>query len=132
MAAGTYSGVFFPGPLIPQPYTEASSSFGLAAGSLQFYTPPAGLPVWPFAWEDDLILTGVRSFDVKALDQTYGGYVDLGWGDDMRLYTPYGLSGANPPFLQGTPLYSLGEPLPVAAVLGPPPDQSAGQLVDPG
>jgi len=106
MAAGTYAGVYFPGPLIPQPYTEASSPFGAAAGGLKFYTAPSGLPVWPLAWEDDLILTGVRSFDVKALDQTYGGYVDLGWGDDLRLYTPYG-GQTTPPFLAGTPLYGV-------------------------
>ena len=35
-------------------------------------------------WEDDLIMTGVRSFDVKAYDNAFAGYVDLGWGDDIR------------------------------------------------
>jgi prepilin-type N-terminal cleavage/methylation domain-containing protein len=33
-------------------------------------------------WEDDLILTGVRSFDVKAYDDAYAGYQDLGWGSN--------------------------------------------------
>ena len=32
---------------------------------------------------------GVRSFDVKAYDNAYAGYADLGWGDDLRLYQPY-------------------------------------------
>ena len=38
-------------------------------------------------WEDDLIMTGVRSFDVKAYDNSFAGYVDLGWGDDPRIAT---------------------------------------------
>ncbi len=43
-------------------------------------------------WEDDLIMVGVRSFDIKAYDNSYGktsvalpgtgGYVDLGYGSD--------------------------------------------------
>ncbi len=37
------------------------------------------------SWEDDLIMTGVRSFDVKAYDNSTSGYVDLGWGDDPRV-----------------------------------------------
>ena len=41
------------------------------------------------SWEDDLIMTGVRSFDVKAYDNAFAGYADLGWGDDLRLYLPY-------------------------------------------
>jgi hypothetical protein len=55
------------------------------------------------SWEDDLIMTNVRSFDVKAYDNSYAGYVDLGWGDDLRLYLPYQntpgylYSGNNPP-----------------------------------
>ena len=43
-------------------------------------------PVWFSSWEDDLIMTGVRSFDVKAYDNSLAGYADLGWGDDLRLY----------------------------------------------
>ena len=52
-------------------------------------------------WEDDLIMTGVRSFDIKAYDDVFAGYVDLGWGDDLRLYQPYyptgGGIGSPPP-----------------------------------
>jgi type II secretory pathway component PulJ len=42
-------------------------------------------PLWFSSWEDDLILTGVRSFDIKAYDNSVAGFVDLGWGDDVRL-----------------------------------------------
>ncbi len=138
MAPGTYGGTFFPGPLVPQPYTEAAiSTTSLAAGSLLFYNSPNGLPVWPYAWEDDLILTGVRSFDVKALDQSYGGYVDLGWGDDLRLYGPpaggtvqtplfNGTSLTTPPYLSSNPLNTTtGLPLPLQW-----PPTTGGQLFD--
>jgi prepilin-type N-terminal cleavage/methylation domain-containing protein len=37
------------------------------------------------SWEDDLIMTNVRSFDVKAYDNSLGAYADLGWGDDPRV-----------------------------------------------
>ena len=43
-------------------------------------------PVWLVSWEDDLVMTNVRSFDVKAYDNAFAGYADLGWGDDLRLY----------------------------------------------
>lgn len=49
---------------------------------------PAGsaqLTLWKLGWEDDLIMTGVRSFDVKVYDNALSGYADLGWGDDVRL-----------------------------------------------
>ncbi|MGE3820453.1 MAG: hypothetical protein AB7I30_13645, partial [Isosphaeraceae bacterium] len=45
--------------------------------------------LWSQSWEDDLILTGVRSFDVKAYDPSFGDYVDLGWGNDLRKYLGY-------------------------------------------
>lgn len=54
-------------------------------------------------WEDDLIMTGVRSFDIKAYDDSFPGYVDLGWGDDPRNYTPYGTPPSPLPFLTATP-----------------------------
>ena len=59
-------------------------------------------PLIPASWEDDLVMTGVRSFDIKVLDSSLGDYVDLGWGDDARLpvYAPY--AGAAP-FLIGNP-----------------------------
>jgi hypothetical protein len=44
-------------------------------------------------------MTGVRSFDVKAYDNALAGYGDLGWGDDLRLYLPYGAAPGFPPYL---------------------------------
>ena len=38
-----------------------------------------------YSWEDDLVMTGVRSFDIKAYDNSLAGYADLGWGDDPRV-----------------------------------------------
>ncbi len=58
-------------------------------------------PLWASSWEDDLIMTGVRSFDVKAYDNSRSDYVDLGWGDDERITN----SGLVPPaYLAATPL----------------------------
>ena len=37
-----------------------------------------------YGWEDDLVMTGVRSFDIKAYDNALAAYADLGWGDDPR------------------------------------------------
>ena len=37
-------------------------------------------PVWTVSFEDDLVMTNVRSFDVKAYDSVLGNYADLGWG----------------------------------------------------
>ena len=68
--------------------------------------------VWAVSWEDDLVMTNVRSFDVKAYDNALAGYGDLGWGDDLRLYVPYqndqgfnpqGLVLTSPPYLNQTP-----------------------------
>ena len=63
------------------------------------------------SWEDDLIMTGVRSFDIKAYDNSLAGYADLGWGDDLRV--PAGRSNAfigavsgTAPFLAGNADYS--------------------------
>lgn len=62
-----------------QPNTDSLGSTALSG------SPPTAL--WNVTWEDDLVMTGVRSFDVKAYDNAFPGYVDLGWGDDLRLYT---------------------------------------------
>ena len=73
--------------------------------SSQVFNDGAGGPAYlmPFiVWEDDLILTGVRSFDVKAYDPSasyYGqvaGYYDLGYAT-LLAGTPAGVfSGTNP------------------------------------
>ena len=75
--------------------------------------PPA---LWSQSWEDDLVMTGVRSFDIKAYDNAMAGYADLGWGDDLRLYQPYvGLPGSQipgtPPGLFGTPSFTIWPPI---------------------
>src|SRR5271157_4596126 len=69
-------------------------------------------PLWSqYSWEDDLIMTGVRSFDIKAYDNSLARYADLGWGDDLRNY-PLS-TNQNPnntttlPFLNGTPNSTL-------------------------
>jgi hypothetical protein len=66
----------------------------------------AQAPLWAVSWEDDLIMTGVRSFDIKAYDNSLSQYVDLGWGDDPRLTgtlvgAPGLGSGLALPFLDG-------------------------------
>lgn len=79
----------------PQPYNDG---FGASTG---FFTldasgnPPA---LWLQSWEDDLIMTGVRSFDIKAYDNSVARYVDLGWGDDLRF-----TGGATLQYLNQTP-----------------------------
>jgi hypothetical protein len=75
-----------------------------------FFPYVAGQPpaLWStYSWEDDLIMTGVRSFDIKVYDDTLAGYADLGWGDDVRTYSldnsQYPPPQTTPPFLIGTP-----------------------------
>ena len=87
----------------PQPYNDGFGSpsvfFPLNGG-----VPPA---LWSqYSWEDDLIMTGVRSFDIKAYDNSLAAYADLGWGDDLRLTSqlvqpPQGTTGPVTPYLAG-------------------------------
>ena len=53
------------------------------------------------------MMTGVRSFDVKAYDNSLAGFADLGWGDDVRfaasVLSPSKASGT---FLAGNSDYS--------------------------
>jgi hypothetical protein len=81
---------------LPQLFTD-----GFGSNSL-LLTPPNDTQLWQISWEDDLIMTGVRSFDIKAYDDLFGGYVDLGWGDDVRL------TGVAPGYLTGNGV--LGTP----------------------
>jgi hypothetical protein len=81
---------------VTTPYRTSAQLFTDALGSDTFavypYTVSSGVAtdfLWKQCWEDDLLMTGVRSFDVKAYDNSYPGYVDLGWGDDGRLLAPY-------------------------------------------
>lgn len=77
-------------------------------GSTEFATT-ATPNLWAATWEDDLVLSGVRSFDVKAYDDSYPGYVDLGWGDDLRLYAS-SIRPSNPPLIGGNPVYGSTTP----------------------
>jgi hypothetical protein len=99
----------------PQLFSDAQASKLFMSVFLQ--APGGGVdPVWTVSWEDDLIMTGVRSFDVKAYDNTFGGYADLGWGDDLRLYLPYSalagyaFSGNTPPVPTAPPPYLTTTP----------------------
>jgi prepilin-type N-terminal cleavage/methylation domain-containing protein len=63
-----------------------SDNFGdpTNSGTSPFF--PSINPLWsPLSWEDELIMTNVRSFDVKAYDNALAAYADLGWGDDFRI-----------------------------------------------
>ncbi|MDR3620332.1 MAG: prepilin-type N-terminal cleavage/methylation domain-containing protein [Paludisphaera borealis] len=71
--------------LNPQLYSD---DFGTASTFITNYgkVDAAGnISLWPYVGEDDLIMTGVRSFDIKAYDDLYAGYVDLGWKNDVRM-----------------------------------------------
>lgn len=78
------------------PYRPLAQPFNDAAGSSTFaLLPTAAAPftytdttlMWNNAWEDDLIMTGVRSFDIKVYDPNAAatglasvpGYHDLGY-----------------------------------------------------
>ena len=65
--------------VVPQLYTDG-------AGASSVIVAGVGGTIWPLGWEDDLIMTGVRSFDVKAYDNALADYADLGYGDDARAF----------------------------------------------
>ncbi len=102
----------------PQLFSDAKS---YSANMSLFLGVGAVDQVWGVSWEDDLIMTNVRSFDVKAYDNAFGGYADLGWADDLRLWLPYvntqsyllaaGTLPSPPPALQSTPLITVWPPL---------------------
>jgi prepilin-type N-terminal cleavage/methylation domain-containing protein len=54
-----------------------NDGFGTSSKFLNVYVNASNVPIQSI-WEDDLIMTGVRSFDVKALDDSVSTYVDLG------------------------------------------------------
>ncbi len=71
---------------IPQPFNDAagSSTFALLpTAAAPFTYPSTGQTLlWNNAWEDDLIMTGVRSFDIKAYDpNVIATHTDLQAGD---------------------------------------------------
>jgi prepilin-type N-terminal cleavage/methylation domain-containing protein len=101
-------------------YKNSTSLFMLNPNANWIYSPID--PVWAVSWEDDLVMTNVRSFDVKAYDNAFGSYADLGWADDLRLWVPYmnmqtyllqaGTLPA-PPALTATPTVTIWPPLAV-------------------
>jgi hypothetical protein len=96
--------------LVPQPYNDLG-------GSTTFCTLPASAALgpstnntWKALAEEDLILSGVRSFDIKAYDQIAGGYYDLGYMSGSTSYptvpSPAGAGqpvNPNPAMWGGTP-----------------------------
>ena len=92
----------------PQPFNDGAGEANLAFSNLGNLPNTEADSVWFRCWEDDLLATGVRSFDIKAYDAAFGGYVDLGWGDDLRLYSAGNNIPASPPFLAFTPIYPFG------------------------
>ncbi len=87
----------------PQPYND-----GWGNNNNSFF--PANnttlMNLWGVhGWEDDLVMTGVRSFDIKAYDNALAAYADLGWGDDPRqtgLLSPQFMNtGQQLPYLAG-------------------------------
>ena len=93
----------------PQPFNDELLTTSNVFFPLNGGVPPA---LWSqYSWEDDLVMTGVRSFDIKAYDNSLAAYADLGWGDDLRNY-PLNISQnpnnqTNLPFLNGTPNTNL-------------------------
>jgi hypothetical protein len=88
-----------------QPFSDGYGS------NTTFFGGDSTNPLWASqSWEDDLLLTNVRSFDVKAFEPALADYADLGWGDDPRVtagvspgVNDYLGMGASPaPFLLGT------------------------------
>jgi hypothetical protein len=79
--------VAIPVRLTEQPFTDGWGRDGQNNNNQilsAFLVNQSSVDRWNTSWEDDLIATGVRSFDVKAYDASLGQYVDLGWGDDLR------------------------------------------------
>lgn len=98
--------------VIPQLYADGPA---VSPSAFAATTPLAGPgSLGQQLWEDDLVLTGVRSFDVKAYDDAFPGYVDLGWGNDLRLYAPYRTAAT----LAGMTPYFLGFPNPAGSGQG--------------
>jgi very-short-patch-repair endonuclease/type II secretory pathway component PulJ len=81
-----------------QPYNIDPPPLNGPAGAATFTTNPPNLDVWKALTDEDLVLTGVRSFDVKALDPALATYVDLGYANRYA-GTPFSLdtNGDNVP-----------------------------------
>ncbi len=83
-----------------QPYSDGA---GADTFALPVYSP-ANAAIWQQIAEEDLILSNVRSFDIKALDQFSTYYVDLGYfnlynGTPLNMLPTLGHEGRIPPLL---------------------------------
>ncbi len=105
--------------LPPMIQEDAAGRVWRSAGQTQLFSDGAGSNTTLFdtdhtlwtqqSWEDDLLLTNVRSFDVKAFEPALADYADLGWGDDPRVTAPVssatgdylGMGNTPAPFLYG-------------------------------
>jgi type II secretory pathway component PulJ len=128
MTSATFGTIPTPYRVNPQPFTDLPVAYGSVTFAQDTIAPnaPSVDYLWNQLWEDDLVMTGVRSFDVKAYDNSFAGYVDLGWGDDGRLLLQYlaanspAVTGWTPPLigsLGGTAVYP---PLNVSVFTWPP------------
>jgi hypothetical protein len=80
-----------------QPFSEPSKrSAPQSGGSSDFYNNMSN--IWNTTWEDDLIATNVRSFDVKAYEALpdIQSYVDLGYLATMTGGTSIAPTGTGP------------------------------------
>ncbi len=94
--SSTYAG-FLPPMSNFQLFCDGAGSATFSAG----YTSQA-------VWEDDLLMTGVRSFDVKGYDSTVSNYMDLGY-NAAGLYNPnYNAAGFPNLGIAMSALQSLG------------------------
>ena len=75
-------------------FRASAQLFNDGAGSPTFASPSA---LWSNTWEDDLIMTGVRSFDIKAFDPLIVNYVDLGGTASNVGLGGFGHEGRIPP-----------------------------------
>lgn len=90
-----------------QPYTDGAGAKDFAVspviGSIVTATGPLQALLWQNAGEsEDLVLTGVRSFNIKAYDYQARRYVDLGYGN----ITPGNTT--SPAFIQNTSILHSG------------------------
>lgn len=84
--------------LFSDPVAGTNSAFNRV-----YVIPVAGSPPERRIWEDDLLMTGVRSFDVKGFDPGFSNYIDLGYPGNYIL----GFTGATTPAQATGPLQTL-------------------------
>lgn len=114
-SAGLSSITTFLLPPMTARWRYSPQSYNDAAGSVTFGTPTSTVttpaPPWLALAEEDLILTNVRSFDVKAYDQVAGDYYDLGYMSGPTSYvTMPAVTGAGQPPVPNPAMYNQTPP----------------------